>query len=150
MRAFFYFICGLIGHNEKFCERIFETPLEQLEKSYGVWMRAEPRRKNHTIGSKWLRHSRTFPATTKKAETGDKKSVSDANNLAGTRDGSTKSGIQNNNLITGTQLTKSATHGIDITKNSHTSGNILIVITRKEKYFQIRIIWACNCGPKET
>lgn len=51
----FCFICGLMGHNEKFCERIFDTPLEKLEKPYGIWMKAEPRRRNHVIGSKWLR-----------------------------------------------------------------------------------------------
>lgn len=41
--------------NEKFCEKIFDTPLENIEKPYGIWMKAEPQRKNHTIGSKWLR-----------------------------------------------------------------------------------------------
>lgn len=31
----FCFICGLTGHNEKFFERIFETPSECIEKPYG-------------------------------------------------------------------------------------------------------------------
>lgn len=52
----FYFICGMIGHGEKFCERLFDTPLDKIEKPYGVWMRAESRRKTHTMGAKWLRH----------------------------------------------------------------------------------------------
>lgn len=38
----FCFICGMIGHSEKFYERIFGTPLEMIEKPYGIWMRAEP------------------------------------------------------------------------------------------------------------
>lgn len=51
----FYFICGLMGHNEKFYHKIFDTPLEKKEKPYVIWMKAEPRWRNHTIGSKWLR-----------------------------------------------------------------------------------------------
>lgn len=51
----FCFICGMIGHREKFCEKLFDTPIEQREKPYGIWMKAEPRRRNHTIGVKWLR-----------------------------------------------------------------------------------------------
>lgn len=51
----FCFICGLMGHNEKFCHKIFDMPLEKIEKLYGIWMKAEPQRRNHTIGSKWLR-----------------------------------------------------------------------------------------------
>lgn len=31
----FCYICGMIGHNERFCERLFDTPLEQIEKPYG-------------------------------------------------------------------------------------------------------------------
>lgn len=44
------FICGLICHEEKFCERLFDTSLELIEKPYGSWMRAEPRRRTHTMG----------------------------------------------------------------------------------------------------
>lgn len=45
----FSFICGVIGNNEKFCNNIFDTPIEQPEKLYGVWMRDEPRHKTHTM-----------------------------------------------------------------------------------------------------
>lgn len=31
----FCFICGLIGHSEKFCARIFDAPMEMIEKPYG-------------------------------------------------------------------------------------------------------------------
>lgn len=57
----FCFICGFMGHNEKFCEKIFDVPLEKIEKPYGIWMKAEPRRKNHTIGAKWLRQGNQTP-----------------------------------------------------------------------------------------
>lgn len=51
----FCFICGLIGHSDKFCEKLFDTPAEKIVKPYGPFMKAEQRRRNHTIGSKWLR-----------------------------------------------------------------------------------------------
>lgn len=64
----FCFICGMIGHGEKFCEKIFYTPLEEVEKPCGAWMRAEPRRRNHTMGAKWLRQGGknlvSFPVAT--------------------------------------------------------------------------------------
>lgn len=61
MKAFLpCFICGLIGHSEKLCSRIFDTPIEDIKKPYGSWMRAEPKRRNHTIGAKWLRQGGTI------------------------------------------------------------------------------------------
>lgn len=57
----FCFICGMIGHGEKFCERLFETPEDKIEKPYGAWMRADPRRKSYSMGSKWLRQGGGAP-----------------------------------------------------------------------------------------
>ncbi|KAK1383264.1 hypothetical protein POM88_020999 [Heracleum sosnowskyi] len=54
------YVKPLDGKSEKFCDKLFDTPLEQLEKPYGVWMRADSRRKTHTIGSKWLRQGGGF------------------------------------------------------------------------------------------
>lgn len=51
----FCFICGMVGHGEKFCAKLFDTPLDKFEKPYGSWMPADPRRRSHTIGSIWLR-----------------------------------------------------------------------------------------------
>ncbi|MDV3180553.1 MAG: hypothetical protein Q8829_02590 [Candidatus Phytoplasma australasiaticum] len=45
----------MIGHGEKFCDKIFEVPIEQIEKPYGAWMKEEPRRRSHIMGAKWLR-----------------------------------------------------------------------------------------------
>lgn len=56
-------MCDLVGHGEKFCEKIFDTPLEMIEKPYGAWMRAEPRRRSHTIGIKWLKQGGPPPVT---------------------------------------------------------------------------------------
>lgn len=59
----FCFICGMIGHGERFCEAIFDTPLESIEKPYGAWLRADSRRKSHTMGAKWLRNGGNFQAS---------------------------------------------------------------------------------------
>lgn len=60
----FCFICGFIGNSDKFCEKLFETPEELIARSFGAWIRAEPRRKNHTLGAKWLRPGGGFPVAT--------------------------------------------------------------------------------------
>lgn len=77
----FCFLCGLIGHSDKFCKQLFETPEELITKSFGPWMRAEPRRKNHTIGTKWLRSGSGFPAVKsgEKEESGNGKVVTENN-----------------------------------------------------------------------
>lgn len=52
----FCFICGLLGHSEKFCSKLFDTPEQELTKPYGVWMRAPLRRQTKLIGERWLRY----------------------------------------------------------------------------------------------
>lgn len=50
----FCFICGLLGHSEKFCSRLFDTPETEITKPYCSWMRAPFRRHIKPIGAKWL------------------------------------------------------------------------------------------------
>uniref|UniRef100_A0A803PDK1 Uncharacterized protein n=1 Tax=Cannabis sativa TaxID=3483 RepID=A0A803PDK1_CANSA len=38
-----------------FVNVFFDTPLDSINKPYGLFLKAAPRRRNHTIGSKWLR-----------------------------------------------------------------------------------------------
>lgn len=57
----FCYICGMVGHNEKFCERLFDTPEDKIEKLFGAWMKAEPRRRIHTMGNKWLKQGGSIP-----------------------------------------------------------------------------------------
>lgn len=52
----FCFICSLIGHSDKLCPRLFDTPEKELAKPYGVWMRAPFRRQVKPISDKWLRN----------------------------------------------------------------------------------------------
>ena len=51
----FCFICGKLGHSDKFCDRLFDTPLDQIVKPYGARMRALPRGMQSYGESKWLR-----------------------------------------------------------------------------------------------
>lgn len=56
----FCFICGIVRHGERFSDRAFDNPFESIEKPYGAWLRADPRRRTHTMGSKWLRNVELF------------------------------------------------------------------------------------------
>lgn len=47
----FCFICGIIGHSEKFCNRLFITPENEITKPYGAWMRAPLKRQVKPIGA---------------------------------------------------------------------------------------------------
>ncbi|KAF4350102.1 hypothetical protein F8388_005964 [Cannabis sativa] len=51
----FCFICGLIGHSDRFCPRRFEPHFDPNVKPYGEWMKAITKKKNYLIGAQWLR-----------------------------------------------------------------------------------------------
>lgn len=68
----FCFICGMVGHSDKLCERLFDTLEDKIEKPLGTWMRAEPRRRTHTMGSKWLRQGGIIPMKSTGEDGGDK------------------------------------------------------------------------------
>lgn len=51
----FCFICGILGHSEKYCSQLFEKAENEITKPYGTWMRAPLRRQTKLIGAKWLR-----------------------------------------------------------------------------------------------
>lgn len=40
----FCFICGIIGHSERFCPKLVQQVGDVTERMYGTWMRAAPRR----------------------------------------------------------------------------------------------------------
>ncbi|KAM6556617.1 hypothetical protein CsatB_003636 [Cannabis sativa] len=52
----FCFICGVIGHSDKFCSRLFQQPIDQITKPYGEFMIATPQRSYKNIGARWLRN----------------------------------------------------------------------------------------------
>uniref|UniRef100_A0A803QN19 Reverse transcriptase domain-containing protein n=1 Tax=Cannabis sativa TaxID=3483 RepID=A0A803QN19_CANSA len=51
----FCFICGIIGHAERFCPRLFEKPLHLHDKPYGLELRAPNQRRQSSFGAQWLR-----------------------------------------------------------------------------------------------
>lgn len=51
----FCFICGIVGHSEKYCSKLFEHEAEEIPKPYGAWLRAPFRGQVKPIGAKWLR-----------------------------------------------------------------------------------------------
>uniref|UniRef100_A0A803QPD1 CCHC-type domain-containing protein n=1 Tax=Cannabis sativa TaxID=3483 RepID=A0A803QPD1_CANSA len=51
----FCFICGVLGHSERFCERLFDTPPHLIKKPYSLELKAAPRRRHYNMGSQWLR-----------------------------------------------------------------------------------------------
>lgn len=59
----FCFICGVIGHSEKFCHKLFDAPEETIARPYGLFMKAPDRRNNKQIGARWLRDSMAQPLT---------------------------------------------------------------------------------------
>ncbi|XP_073035368.1 uncharacterized protein [Primulina eburnea] len=53
--ASFCFVCGLLGHTERFCEVLFSSNDKDLKREWGVWLRAPDKRNQQTNTSKWLR-----------------------------------------------------------------------------------------------
>lgn len=74
----FCFICGIVGHSEKFCSKLFEMPENNIVKPYGPWMRAPFRNQVKPIGAKWLRNG---------METGDSSSGMERQDATGEQDG---------------------------------------------------------------
>ncbi|XP_060957652.1 uncharacterized protein LOC133029176 [Cannabis sativa] len=60
----FCFICGIMGHPETFCPKLYDTPVANLTKPYGLFMKAPPRRNNFLTASPWLRQHEAPPMDT--------------------------------------------------------------------------------------
>lgn len=61
----------MVGHSDKFCSKLFNTPEDEIENPFGIWMRAEPRRRMHTMGSKCLRPGGISPGRSTVDQGGD-------------------------------------------------------------------------------
>lgn len=57
----FCFICGVIGHSDRFCHKLFDESAENIAKPYGMFMKAPDRRNNKHIGARWLRDNMAQP-----------------------------------------------------------------------------------------
>ena len=50
----FCYLCGLIGHTDVFCPRLFHEPEQEVKPEWGAWLKALVRR-NAQVVDKWLR-----------------------------------------------------------------------------------------------
>ncbi|XXG40678.1 hypothetical protein AAC387_Pa01g1336 [Persea americana] len=51
----FCFICGLLGHTEQQCPKVYECSTGEMVKVHGHWMKAPNRRNQMNSGERWLR-----------------------------------------------------------------------------------------------
>ena len=57
-----FFFCGHIGHNKKFCEKLFDCNPRPEMMPYGIELRAPNCREVNQVGERWLRTSVPAPA----------------------------------------------------------------------------------------
>lgn len=50
----FCFVCGIQGHVERECSVVYANPDKQMEKYYGVWLKAPNRNVRNNVGARWL------------------------------------------------------------------------------------------------
>uniref|UniRef100_A0A803NGH4 CCHC-type domain-containing protein n=1 Tax=Cannabis sativa TaxID=3483 RepID=A0A803NGH4_CANSA len=60
----FCFICGIMGHAEKFCDKIYDMPIEKIVKPYSIEMKAPTRRQNYMVASPLLRSGTALSSST--------------------------------------------------------------------------------------
>lgn len=53
----FCFVCGMLGHLERYYGIVYAHPDKKIARAYGVWLRAPTRNiRNQNLGSQWLRN----------------------------------------------------------------------------------------------
>lgn len=51
----FCFTCGIMSRTERYCSKFLNKGTEEVQNEWGSWLRAQPRRSQGTVKSKWLR-----------------------------------------------------------------------------------------------
>lgn len=134
----FYFICGLIGHSEKFCSLLFDNPEAEMAKPYGVWMRAPFRRQTKLIGVKWLRDGSTKNDrrnTTREENSSEREDNSVARNQGLDPTGDNHGGQSDHIYDTGAKSANSKSKDLSVQANKSTPDvtETLIIENKKRK-----------------
>uniref|UniRef100_A0A803NYG3 Endonuclease/exonuclease/phosphatase domain-containing protein n=1 Tax=Cannabis sativa TaxID=3483 RepID=A0A803NYG3_CANSA len=53
----FCFICGIMGHSERFCKKLYELPADRIDKPYSIEMKA-PSERNFLVGVSMVRYAK--------------------------------------------------------------------------------------------
>lgn len=77
----FCFICGIIGHSDKYCGQLFEKPEQEIVKPYGTWMRALFKKQVKPVGAKWLRNGDGSINSSLQGQRGDSPAEEDVESL---------------------------------------------------------------------
>lgn len=52
-------MCGRLGHSDRDCEVVYANPHKEIDRAYGVWLRAPGKNaRNQVLASRWLRNGR--------------------------------------------------------------------------------------------
>ena len=52
--SLFCFICGCLGHSDRFCPQLFNIPEEEITRGWGVWLKASIRQLSGQEFNPWL------------------------------------------------------------------------------------------------
>ena len=52
--SLFCFICGCLGHSDRFCPLLFTIPKEEITRGWGVWLKASVRQISGPGFNPWL------------------------------------------------------------------------------------------------
>ncbi|XP_062099715.1 uncharacterized protein LOC133805549 [Humulus lupulus] len=106
----FCFICGVLGHSEKFCIKLFEEEPENIVRPYGLFMRAPDRRQGKQIGARWLCDNMARPFT--------------GNHEGSSSAVTTNAGGVNERIIRDTQMREAGMRGVNYGNEGVTPGRM--------------------------
>lgn len=76
----FCFVCGKIGHSERDCHVVYANPSKEIDRAYGIWLRAPNKNIKTSTGSRWLRNAK---GGSKWTEQGDNQQTPTTGNAKG-------------------------------------------------------------------
>lgn len=128
----FCFICGILGHFEKFCSQLFVTPEKEIIRPYGDFMRAPFKRHVKPIGAKWLRNSMDESGGSMNSGEHQSQFMQDARNYDPQSPPPNQGVVMQGGNICGQEIQKNQMSGILGIQNNHIERPIILpTIVRK-------------------